>query len=95
MINSDFRTYNYFTFGDANGYGQQQLSETAQGTIKLAIYVSSQAIQDNINYKNANYIGLTQAPIDDSYVIEYGAIKLKVLYVNPQGKYKQVMFAQI
>lgn len=95
MINTDFRAYNYFTFGEPNEYGQATLSTEPKGTIKIAIYVSSQAIQDNINYKNANYIGLTQAYIDDTFVIQYGAIKLKVLYVNPQGKYKQVMLAEI
>lgn len=95
MINCDMRNYNYFTFGEKDEYGQPQLSETAQGSIKMAIYVTSQAIQDNINYKQANYIGLTKQPINDSYVIEYGDSRLKVLYVNPKGNLKQVFLAKL
>lgn len=90
------RTYNYFTFGSDNGYGQPQLSEDAQGSIKMAINISSQSVADNIKYKEATYIGLTHdAKVDDTYVIEYGAEKLKVLYVNPKGRLKQVFMAEL
>lgn len=95
MINCDMRNYDYFTFGDIDEYGQKRLSETAQGSIKMAIYTTSQSIQDNINYKQANYIGLTTKPINDSYVIEYGDSRLKVLYIIPKGKLKQVFLANI
>lgn len=91
MIATDMRSYDYFTYGDDNGYGQPTLSETAQGSIKMAIYTTSQAIQDNINYKDASYIGLTHdSKVDDSYVIQYGDERLKVLYIQPKGRYKQV-----
>lgn len=89
------RSYNYFTFGDKDSYGQAQLSEDIQGTIKIAIYTSSQSIQDNIRYKDATYIGLTQAEVNDTYVIEYGNERLKVLYVNPVGRYKQVFLKNL
>lgn len=96
MINADMRTYNYFTFGSDNGYGQPQLSGTPQGSIKMAINISSQAVADNIKYKDATYIGLTlDAKVNDTYVIEYGAEKLKVLYVNPKGRLKQVFMAEL
>lgn len=91
MINTQMRVYDYFTFGASDAYGQPTLSDQAQGQIQIAINITSQAIQDNINYKNANYIGLTfDKNIDDTYVIQYGASKLKVLYINPIGRYKQV-----
>ena len=90
MINAQMRTYDCFTFGENNAYGQQTLSNVPVGTIKMAINVSSQSIQDNVNYKNAQYIGLTQAEVNDTYVIKYGEGLLKVLYVNPLGRYKQV-----
>lgn len=61
----------------------------------MAIYITSQQIQDNINYKGANYMGLTHSLLDDSYVINYNGTKLKVLYVNPQGRMKQVFLAAI
>jgi hypothetical protein len=90
------RTYNYFTFGSDNGYGQPQLSGTPQGSIKMAINISSQSTTDNIKYKDATYIGLTHdAKVDDTYVIEYEGQKLKVLYVNPKGRLKQVFMAEI
>lgn len=95
MINTDMRTYNYYTFGAAGAYGQPQLSEEPVGTIKMAINLTSQSIQDNINYKEATYIGLTHFLLDDTYVIQYGDVKLKVLYVNPRGRYKQVFLAEI
>lgn len=90
------RTYNYFTFGENDEYGQPQLSEEVQGTIKMAVNIVSQTIADNVNYKQATYIGLTHdAKVDDTYVIEYGAEKLKVLYVNPKGRLKQVFMAEL
>lgn len=88
-------TYNYFTFGEPNAHAQPQLSKDPVGTIKIAINLTSQTIQENINYKNASYMGLTFAPIDDTYVIAYGESRLKVLYVNPKGRYKQVFLAEI
>ena len=90
MINTDMHLYNYFTFGEDDGYGMTQLSTEPKGQIKMAINISSQSIQDNILYKDCSYVGLTHANVDDTYVIEYGNERLKVLYVNPKGRYKQV-----
>ena len=90
MINAQMKTYEYFSLGERNAYGEQTLSNTPVGTIKMAINISSQAIQDNVNYKEAKYIGLTQAEVNDTYVIKYNEGLLKVLYINPLGRYKQV-----
>lgn len=95
MINADMRLYDYFTFGADDGYGQPQLSTEPQGQIKMAINLTSQSIQDNINYKEAQYIGLTHADVDDTYVIAFGNERLKVLYVNPKGRYKQVFLGEL
>lgn len=95
MINADMRIYDYYTYGENDGYGQPTLSAIPQGKIKMAINITSQSIQDNINYKDCQYIGLTLFPIDDTYVIQYGEEKLKVLYVNPKGRYKQVFLSEI
>ena len=95
MITTDMRIYNYFTLGEANEYGQRTVSTTPSGTIKMAINLSSQSIQDNINYKDCRYVGLTHANVDDTYIIEYGNERLKVLYVNPKGRLKKVFLAQI
>lgn len=96
MINSQMRTYNYFTFGDDNGYGQAQLSTTPKGQVKIAINTTSTTIQDNVRYKDAAYIGLTHSnALDDKCVIEYGAEKLKVLYIVPFGRYKQVFLKNL
>jgi hypothetical protein len=95
MISTDMRTYNYFTFGDSSGYGQPQLSTEPVGTIKMAINITSQSVVDNIKYKDASYIGLTQAEVKDTYVIEYEGAKLKVLYVNAKGRFKQVFLGEM
>ena len=96
MINTDMRLYDYFTFGEDDGYGMPQLSTDPKGKIKMAINISSQAIQDNILYKDCSYIGLTQdANVDDTYVIGYGKGQLKVLYINPKGRYKQVFLQEM
>lgn len=95
MITADMRLYNYFTFGEDDGYGQPTLSNEPVGQVKMAINISSQSIQDNINYKDAQYIGLTHAKVDDTYVIEYGNERLKVLYVNPKGRLNQVFLKEM
>ena len=94
MINADMRLYNYFTLGTKDEYGQQTTNDEVAGQIKMAINVSSQSVQNNINYSGATYIGLTHAKVDDTYVIEYGNERLKVLYVNDKGRLKQVFMAQ-
>jgi hypothetical protein len=95
MINTEMRSYDYYTYSGADAYGQPQLSTEVKGSVKMAIYITSQSVQDNINYKNANYIGLTSALLEDNAVIQYGDKKLKVLYVNPVGRYKQVFMCNI
>ena len=96
MINANMRLYDYYTYGALDAYGQPQLSAEAQGKVKIAISILSQTIQDNIKYQGATYIGLTHAALDSSFVLQYdNNTRLKVLYVNPQGTYKQVFLAEI
>jgi len=99
MISADIRVYNYFTLGKPNAYGQPQLpapDATPAGSLKMAIYTTSQSVQDNIRYKDATYIGLTQdANVDDTYIIQFDKERLKVLYVQPKGRYKQVFMKNL
>lgn len=88
MINAQLKDYNYSIYGELNAYGQPSLSATT-GSIKMAINILSQTTQNNILYENATYIGLTNASINDKYVIDYGGKKLKVLYVNTMGRMNQ------
>lgn len=88
------RLYDYFSFGQLNSYGVPQLSEK-KGSIKMAINITSQSVQDNIKYKDCSYLGLTMDNVDETFVIEYGKEKLKVLYVNPMGRYKQVFMKEM
>ena len=91
MINADMHEYAFYTYGDSDGYGQPTLSKDVQGTIKMALYTSSQAIQNNIAYNNASYVGLTHdSKVNDTYVIRFGEKRLKVLYVQQKGRFKQV-----
>ena len=96
MINTNMRLYDYFTFGDDDGYGMPQLSTEPKGQIKMSINISSQGTQDNILFKDCTYVGLTQdANVDDTYVIDYEKGQLKVLYVNPHGRFKQVYLKEM
>lgn len=98
MITAAMRVYDYFTLGLEDEYGQRSMpSEDAVpvGKVKMAINISSQSIQDNINYQNANYVGLTHANVDDTYIIQYGEERLKVLYVNSIGRLNQVFLASV
>lgn len=94
MINADARRYEYLLYREKDAYGQPALSKEVQGTVLMSIYPSSKSVQDNINYLNCNYIGLTTEPIDDKHVILYNGEKLKVLYVTP-GRLTQVFLAKI
>lgn len=97
------REYNYFLYSsEPDVYGQYTLIKdnngepVVQGTVKLAINNTSTTIQDNIQYKNATYVGLTlDVGVNDSFVIQYGDEQLKVLYVNPMGRYRQVFMNSI
>ena len=96
MINSSFRTYPYYQYQGKDAYAQPQLSAEPIGTVKMAIFITSQTIQENINYSGANYVGFTyNKEIDDDCVIQYGSEKLKVLYVNPLGRKIQVFLARV
>lgn len=95
MINADMREYDFYLYGVKDSFGQPQLSTKSVGTVKMAINTTGQSVQDNITYKDANYIGLTYDFVTDSYVIQYGEEKLKVLYVNPKGRFKQVFLKKI
>lgn len=102
MINAQMREYDYFLYNtETDLYGQRTLIKdengepVVQGTVKMAINNTSTSIQDNIRYKDATYLGLTRGNINDRYVIQYGEERLKVLYVNPLGRYKQVFLNSI
>ena len=94
MINTSMREYGYYLLTKQDNYGQQKLnSDVPVGTLKMSINITSQSIQENINYSGSQYIGLTYEKVDDTYVIQYGEKRLKVLYVNPLGRMKQVFLA--
>lgn len=96
MINSNMREYNYYLYSDNDGYGQAGITDEVQGTVKMSIHNTSTSTQDNILYKDATYLGLTlNKAVDDTYVIEYGKERLKVLYIVPQGRYRQVFMKYI
>ena len=94
MINTNMREYSYFTYDGKDSYGQPKLSEQPKGTIKIAISVITQAIQDNVLFNNAQFTGVTHETIDDTYVIQYGKDKLKVLYVVT-GRFKQAFLCRM
>ena len=51
MINAQMREYDYSTFGVKDAYGQEVPSTTKAGSVKMAINIASQSVQDNSLYK--------------------------------------------
>lgn len=95
MINSQMKNYSYYTLDTNDEYGQPQQVK-ADDTIKMAINFVTESIQENPLYSGAQYTGLTlNKNINASYIIQYGDEKLKVLFVNPSGRYKQVFLARM
>ena len=102
MIARDMQHYSYCAYGSPGAYGQPTLIKdesgvpAIQGSIDIAIYITSQSIQDNVNYKDCAYVGLTyDNTVTDSMVILYGEELLKVEYVNSQGRLNQVFLKKI
>lgn len=95
MINSYMRLLNYYTIGNLDKYGQAQISYKPTGQIKISISLLNQSLQESILYSGASYIGFTTANVDDTYIIEFQNKKLKVLYVNPFGRFKQVFLTEV
>ena len=96
MISIQMKNYDYYTFEEKNSYGQPSLSQTGKGIVKMAINLMSEVVSEEAVYSKAQYVGLTfDSGVDSTYVIQYGDDKLKVLYVNPLGRYKQVFLARM
>lgn len=99
MINVDMRLYDYYKTVNNAEYGQEHLpaaNAEPQGKVKLSIFPISTGTQENILYSNCSYVGLTfDAEIDDKYVIQYGKERLKVMYIQPKGRFKQVFLKRI
>lgn len=99
MIFSNMRYYDYWLITVNEEYQQEVLPDAAAeptGQVKLAIYPTSTGTQENILYANCSYVGLTfDAEIDDKYIIQYGTERLKVMYKQPIGRYKQVFLKRV
>ena len=96
MISVKMVIYKYYRYSEKlNSYGEMTLPNEPTGEVKIAIFTTSQSIQDNINYKGATYLGLTHSLLDDKTVIQYGDTKLKVLYINTEGRLNQVFMSEI
>ena len=96
-IRTQMKEYPYKTLDSSrDAYGQlKPSSSTPIGTIKMSINLVSQATNSYILYSGADYIGLTTDEVNDTYIIEFGNEDLKVKYVNPIGKLKQVALVKI
>ena len=95
-IMAQMKDYDYSKYtASRNSYGENTANYTAIGTINIAINLSNQSVGNNIYYSEADYIGLTKEEVDDTYIIHYGNEKLKVKYVNPIGRYKQVALVRL
>lgn len=96
MVNTQMRKYTYKKITEIiDDYGQPTIEEV-EGTIKIAINFINETISENSLYSDAQYVGLTlNKNIDSTYIINYEGESLKVLYINPAGKYKQVFMSKV
>lgn len=89
------RDYSFYTLDGTDAYGQPQTTDTV-GTVRMAIYLYTQNVTDSIKYRDCTYIGFTHdKAIADNYIVNYENKKLKVLYVNPVGRFKQVYMKEM
>lgn len=96
MINRDMKTYAFYILDGENAYAQSIVNDNSTGTIKMAIYTTTQAIQANALYKNASYVGITHdTNVNDTYIIEREEERLKVLYTQKDGRYTLVFMAGV
>lgn len=96
MITADMREYNYFLLGAKDEYAQETITENTQGAVRMTIYPLTQVVGTSIKYKDATFIGFTQdRNINDSYIIQYGDKKLKVLYPVTMGRFTQVFLSEM
>lgn len=93
MIYRDMRPYEFTMLGAVDDYGQMTLDGGTGGTVLMAVYVATQAVSDTILYREAQYVGMTRDDVTDRHIIHYGDEKLKVLYVQPKGCFKQAFMA--
>lgn len=96
MIERNMNTYNYYTLSNTlDAYGQHTVSFNADNStpaqVVMAIFLTGKQTQDNINYAEAKYIGLTSdTNINTTCIVKYGNKYLKVLFVYPEGRLRQV-----
>lgn len=95
MIGRDMKAYPYYLVGDRDSYGQQTIGTEPAGALQVAIYSTTQAVADTVLYSEAEYIGLTRGAVTDAFVIDYKGKLLKVLYVQPKGRYKQAFMRRL
>ena len=99
MIMANMRLYDYWMITVNEEYAQEILPDTSgtpTGKVKLSIYPTTTGTQDNILYANCAFMGLTfDAEINDKYIIQYGKERLKVMYIQPIGRYKQVFMKRL
>lgn len=95
-IMAQMKEYPYSKYNEGrNSYGEMTTEFIPIGSIRMAINIINQATNNYVQYSEADYIGLTNDEVEDTYIIHYGNEKLKVKYVNPIGRLKQVALVKI
>lgn len=97
MINSQMKNYNYYAYTETeNAYGEKEIGESVVGFVKMAINELSHSLNDSILYNGASYLGLTFSnSLNDGCFVDYCGNKLKVIYVQQNGRYKQIFMAKV
>lgn len=89
-IRSSMKSYPLYELGSLDSYGQLG-SPNLVGEVELDLQVYSHSQLGSPLYENCEFIGLTLArDLSDKNLIEVEGKKLKVLFVNSQGRYTQI-----
>lgn len=93
MINANMQVYDYYLYGEKDAYGQPALSTEVKGQIKISIFNTGQSVNGDIKYTGEDFVGLTyDKNVNNTYVIQYGEEKLKVLYTIAAPNVKTQVF---
>ena len=95
MIETGMRVYPLWLIPEDKDRYRERVEPVEAGTARLSISLYAQSVADNVNYKDCQYIGLTNdRTITESHLIQYGNKRLKVKLVSPSGRMIQLILEE-
>lgn len=90
MIAPKMRSYSCEILGALDEYAQS-IAAASTDTVLISLSEVNHSNNDNVLYSDAEYIGFTfNRDLDDTYILITDKGRLKVTYVNRDGRYNVV-----